>query len=142
MSYLAQCLCQSVSIEVNQLVPEISACHCNICRRWGGGPLLSLHCPGEVTLSGETDITRYASSAWAERGFCRRCGTHLFYYYKQKATYFIPAALFGDELPFTLTEQIFIDEKPDYYGFSQCTSTMTGDEAIAAFIAQEEDNAR
>ncbi|WP_414829137.1 GFA family protein [Alteromonas sp. H39] len=136
MSYLAQCLCQSVALRVKQLTPEVSACHCRTCRQWGGGPLLTLHCGGDVILSGDA-ITRYASSEWAERGFCRECGTHLFYFYKKRPAYFIPAALFGDDIPFTLTEQIFIDQKPDYYGFSQCTATMTADEAIAAFTAQE-----
>ncbi len=133
MAYHATCLCQTVSVQVSHIQPEISACHCNMCRRWGGGPLLSLSCGTEVVFSNDDAITRYASSAWAERGFCRHCGTHLFYFYKAKSAYFIPAALFGDDLPFTLTEQIFIDEKPDYYSFSQCTATMTGVEAIAAF---------
>ena len=40
-----QCLCGTVSFEVD--VPErtYSVCHCGMCRRWSGGPLMSVHCP-------------------------------------------------------------------------------------------------
>ena len=45
----------------------------------------------------------------------------------------MPAGIFenGDDLVFDL--QVFIDEKPEYYCFSNETRSMTGKEAFAEF---------
>ena len=58
---------------------HVAACHCSDCRRASGAPLVSwaLFDRGVVTISGET--TAYRSSDHAERLFCPRCGTGLFY---------------------------------------------------------------
>ncbi|WP_291972226.1 hypothetical protein [Candidatus Symbiopectobacterium sp.] len=38
-----QCLCGAVTVEVPEAcVHEVSVCHCNMCRQWGGGPLLAV----------------------------------------------------------------------------------------------------
>ena len=34
------CLCKSVTIESNDAT-EFEACHCGMCRRWGGGLFLA-----------------------------------------------------------------------------------------------------
>jgi hypothetical protein len=52
-----------------------SVCHCNMCRIWGGISLLVVH----TGASGKENISVYPSSEWAECGFCKHCGTHLFY---------------------------------------------------------------
>src|SRR5256885_974828 len=72
------CLCGAVSF-VSPQAREIGACHCGYCRRWGGGPMLTVHCGPDVKFEGGENIGTYASSEWAERAFCRQCGTHLYY---------------------------------------------------------------
>jgi hypothetical protein len=54
-------------------------CHCTDCRRSAGAPMVSwaLFPREAVTIAGETQA--YASSEHAERHFCPRCGTGLFY---------------------------------------------------------------
>ncbi|UTW44272.1 GFA family protein [bacterium SCSIO 12696] len=136
ISAKGQCLCGSVQVEANTLDTQMEACHCSMCRRWGGGPLLAINCQQDVALSGEQHITTYSSSDWAERGFCKSCGTHLFYRLKHNNQYIMPAGLF--ELPDTLSfhQQIFIDEKPDYYCFANNTKEMTGAEVFAQYAPQ------
>ena len=127
------CLCGAVEVEAISGNTNAGACHCNICRRWGGGPLMAVDCGLDVSFSNEDSITRYASSDWAERGFCSACGTHLFYHLKGKGQYIMPAGLFADaESSLTFDHQIFIEEKPGYYAFANDTHNMTGAEVFAS----------
>ena len=136
----ASCLCGSVKfdIELSTEAPEVSACHCSMCRTWQGGPMLAIDCGERVSISGESFITRYASSEWGQRGFCNKCGTHLFYYLVPAQQYHFPAGLLGGELNLKFTHQIFIDEKPDYYAFANETQNLTGAEVFAHFEGGEE----
>lgn len=129
------CLCGACSITVDTLPELVSACHCSTCRRWGGGPLMTIEATEGVQLSGGDNLGVYVSSAWAERGFCRQCGTHLFYRMKEGEHYFIPAGLFNEEL-MQLDHQVFIDEKPGYYDFAQQTQCLTGAEVFEYFAKE------
>lgn len=31
-----QCLCKSVELTVENMTEEVAACHCSMCRNWGG----------------------------------------------------------------------------------------------------------
>lgn len=126
------CLCGNVTVNVASGNTHAGACHCNICRRWGGGPLMAVDCGTDVSFSDEGSITRYASSEWAERGFCSACGTHLFYHLKGKGQYIMPAGLFDAEPDLVFDHQIFIEEKPAYYDFANDTKNMTGAEVFAS----------
>lgn len=131
-----QCLCTKVSFTASSVDANIGACHCNMCRTWGGGPLLAVDSGDSVAFQGEENISIFDSSEWAERGFCNQCGTHLFYRLKQTGQTFIPAGLF-EKSEFTLDHQVFIDEKPDYYCFSNKTHNMTGAEVFAKYAPPE-----
>ena len=126
-----RCLCGAVGITATPVRPHVEACHCDMCRRWGGIAFLGVQCGSEVSFSGEEHITRYKSSDWAERGFCSKCGTNLFYHFVPAGNYGLAAGLFDDIGDNTLNEEIFIDEKPDYYDFAQDTVKKTGAEIIA-----------
>lgn len=132
-----QCLCGSVSFSAETKDNSLGACHCTMCRGWGGGPFLSVDCGSEIRFTGEEFIQRYTSSDWAERGFCSQCGTHLFYRFVQQDQYIVTAGVLQDQAHLNFDHQIFIDEKPDYYAFSNDTKNMTGPEVFAAFAADE-----
>ena len=127
------CLCGAVEAHVEKIDHGVGACHCSMCRRWGGGPLLAVDCGTEVSFKGEDAITRYNSSEWAERGFCRHCGTHLFYHLKANGQYIMPVGLFGDSPAFEMDHQVFVDERPAYYRFANLTKEMTGAEVFAMY---------
>ena len=127
------CLCGEVHFTVNTLTKGIGACHCNMCRKWGGGPLLALDCGTDVQFEGEENIITFSSSDWAERGFCKQCGTHLFYRLKRNQQYVMPVGLFDDDGQFSFKLQIFTEEKPDYYCFANETENMTGAEVFAKY---------
>ncbi|MFU8765909.1 MAG: GFA family protein [Haliea sp.] len=132
------CLCGAVRVTARARSNGVGACHCKMCRRWGGGPLLVAECESNVNFDGSEHIATFDSSDWAERGFCRECGTHLFYRLKQEGHYAVPVGLFDDDDQWRLAEQVFIDEKPLFYSFSQDTRDLTGEESLAQY-AEEED---
>ncbi|GAB6261258.1 GFA family protein [Photobacterium sp. CCB-ST2H9] len=129
------CLCGKVGLNSTSGAKHAEACHCNMCRKWGGGPYLSVAAGTEVTFTGEENITRFASSEWAERGFCKQCGTHLFYFLKPTGQYMVPAGLLDQEKELEMDQQIFIDKKPAYYAFSNDTENLTEAEVLAKFMS-------
>ena len=128
--YRGQCLCGAVRLVLSGAQPSLSVCHCRVCRRWGGGPLFSAECHRAPQIEGLEHVRVYASSEWAERGFCGHCGTHLFYRLSQGEFYSLPVGLFdeGAEWPFDL--QIFVDQQPSNYRFANETRRMTGQEVF------------
>ena len=127
------CLCGAVHVTAKPKSNSIGACHCSICRKWGGSPLLAVECESKVDFEGKEHISTFDSSDWAERGFCQKCGTHLFYRLKEEGHYAIPVGLFDGDGEWKLSEQIFIDQKPSFYSFSEKTRDLTGEQVFAQY---------
>ena len=125
------CLCGAVSISSSSISNHVAACHCSMCRKWGGGPLLGVECEGELSFSGAENIGVYQSSEWAERGFCKNCGSHLFYRLKENNHYYLPVGIFDNSEGLVFDLQVFIEEKPEYYSFANKTNKLTGAELFA-----------
>lgn len=130
------CLCGGVKITANKMKSDFGACHCDMCRTWGGGPLMAVTCGSDVTFEGEENIGVYNSSDWAERGFCKQCGTHLFYRLKEGPEYHCPVGLFPDVKGLSFKHQLFIEKKPDSYSFANETQNITGEELFAAYLSE------
>jgi hypothetical protein len=128
-----KCLCGAVTVRAVPKRRTVEACHCTMCRRWSGVAYLGVQCATDVTFDGEENIVRYRSSDWAERGFCGRCGSNLFFHFLPNGNYGLLAGLFPDDALEPLAEEIFIDEKPDYYAFAGDAEKLTGPEVMAKF---------
>jgi len=127
------CLCGSVKILAKTMSTQVGTCHCNMCRKWGGGPLMAVDCGTEVNFEGKEYISLYDSSEWAERAFCNKCGSHLYYRLKENEQFIMPVGLFDNEETFTFDHQIFIDKKPSFYRFANVTKNMTEAEVFAKY---------
>jgi len=127
------CLCGEVRVTARKAGSDVGACHCKMCRRWGGGPFMEIDCGAEIDFQGEDNIAVFDSSKWAERGFCRNCGTHLFYRLKESGAHMVPVGLFEDEEGLVFESQVFIDERPAYYEFANQTKDLTGEELFKMF---------
>jgi hypothetical protein len=99
---------------------------------------MAVDCGTEVSFEGGENISVFSSSEWAERGFCSRCGTNLFYRIKGSGQYIMSAGLFDDDKAFVFDNQVFIDEKPSYYSFANKTEDMTGAEVFAKYAPPSE----
>ncbi len=129
----ASCLCGHVKIETVVDNKSYHACHCSICRRISGGPMMAVHVGSQIKISHQNSISSYSSSDWMERGFCSNCGTHLYVKMKQASDYYVPVWLFEDSDKFDFNLQIFIDDKPNSYCFKDSTLEMTGAEVFEKF---------
>lgn len=132
------CLCGVVKVSTASTNNEVGACHCGMCRKWGGSSLLVIECGNNISFDGEDNIGVYQSSEWAERGFCKQCGSHLFYRLKQNNQHYIPVGIFDNSQGLVFDHQIFIDEKPEFYSFANKTKNMTGEEVFAMFASLSE----
>ncbi|MEM9630717.1 MAG: GFA family protein [Pseudomonadota bacterium] len=129
-----KCMCGAVQFTATAKKPSVAVCHCDMCRRWSAGPFMSLNCEG-VSFEGEANVGRVKSSDWAERGFCNKCGSSLFYRISASNDYQMSAGLFDDQSMMTLSLQLFTDFKPDFYDFANKSKRMTAEEVIAMFEA-------
>ena len=97
------CLCGAVHVFARTMSNKAGACHCSMCQKWSGGSLMMVDCGSEVSFQDKENIAVFNSSEWAERGFCKKCGSHLFYRLKERNQYFIPVGIFDDVEQFFLT---------------------------------------
>jgi hypothetical protein len=129
------CLCGAVSIIVTAMQAEVDICHCAMCQRWGGAFYAGVK--GETAVvTGEEAVTVYRSSQWAERAFCSACGSNLWYRFLPTGNRSFLAGLFDLPEGFGIEQQIFIEEKPDWYDIAQESPMLTGEQVIAEALAQ------
>lgn len=118
MDRSGQCLCGAVHFEIRDADPVFGACHCKMCQRWSGSMFASLTVPAEtVSFQGEQNIARYQSSDWAERAWCEKCGSHLWYQVTAKGpysgAYHMPYGLLDDTSDLTINREIYVDAQAD-----------------------------
>lgn len=123
------CLCGSVKFTATELSPRYHVCHCDMCRRWNGGPSMTIIAKA-AEFDGDEHITVYDSSDWAQRAFCARCGSNLFYRFNQSSDWFLWAGLFDDQSRFTLAQEIYVDRKPPGYRFAGEHPRLTEEEFL------------
>jgi hypothetical protein len=109
-----------------------------MCRRWSGGSGFLGASASGVRFEGRENLRTFASSEWADRGFCRVCGTVLFYFLKPTSSYSMSVGAFDDPAPFRLVREIFIDRKPSGYAYVGDHERWTEAEAFARLSPPED----
>jgi hypothetical protein len=128
-----RCLCGKVTFEAEFADTTYGACHCGMCRRWAGGPLFAKHADRLTVTSGEDFTSSYKTSDWATRVHCRRCGSNLWYNLEPARIQIVSVGALDDQSDMVLTEEIYIDCKPDGYAFAGETRKLTEAEVVAAY---------
>ncbi len=112
-SLTGHCLCRAVTITLAAgHDPRVGACHCRMCQRWSGGLFLCFTAEASaITVTGE--VTRYRSSAFAQRAFCPHCGSHLWFNDvadgDEPKTYELMPGLFDAARSWPLRSEIYVD---------------------------------
>lgn len=81
-AYRGRCLCGAVRYEAEPPTLFFAHCHCRWCREAHGAAFVSWVGIAEDRfrlVAGEPDLVWYQSTRPSRRGFCRRCGTTLFF---------------------------------------------------------------
>lgn len=113
------CLCGAVSFEVQGELAPPDACHCTQCRKTSGHFWVSTDVPREaVAISGEDQLGLYRSSEKVRRGFCRTCGSSLFWDVDGRPNVAIAMGAFDSPTGTQLAKHIFVPDKGDYYDIS------------------------
>ena len=74
------CQCGAVRYHATEMLDNSHICHCRMCQKAMGNIFAALvAAPREALVWTRGDPARFASSEHVERGFCRDCGTPLFY---------------------------------------------------------------
>ena len=110
-----ECVCGEVSVIMVKPIADVGVCHCRMCRRWGSGPWMSLQAPPETQIDGSA-LTVFRSSWAAERGFCGKCGSHIFHRPQDGPELAVSVGLF-DGSEFQIAREICHDTKPPFYRF-------------------------
>ena len=117
------CLCGAVRFDARNVPDTFGICHCPMCRRWTGSALVEVSVKtDDIIWQGAEHIATRASSDWAERAWCRACGTALYFRHTREDQWFgstdLPLGLFDDPNGLTLEYEIFVDEAPDGIRFA------------------------
>lgn len=137
-----KCMCGAVAFEAEPEAMKMHACHCETCRRWTGVALLAVPVPVDGTrFTGAENIRTIRSSDWAERAWCDRCGSTLYYRVTldgpHSRTYHMALGLFDAPEAFELASEIYYDRKPASFAFAGERKTLTKAEVEASFAAPE-----
>ena len=133
------CLCGAVTVSFEP-ADQLSVCHCDTCRRWAGSMFLEIDAkPGTVSYDGS--VKAYASSDFAERAWCDRCGSTLWFHLTMPGQdyYSMSAGLVDDFGGLDVNLEIYIDEKPDGFALAGDHKRITKadhEAKVAAFMAK------
>jgi hypothetical protein len=115
-----------------------------MCQRFSGGVYLAVQVEAAaMKFTSDETLATYKSSDWAERGFCSRCGSSLFY----RVT--MPGAMEGqlhiglgsldDTSGIDFQGEIYADQKPGAVAFAGEFNSMTQAETEAFFTNMMEE---
>jgi hypothetical protein len=113
------CLCGAVAFEVRGALRPVIACHCVQCRKQTGTYMSATACAdAELTFTRRDGLAWYRSSPEAQRGFCRLCGSALFWKADGSRTTSISAGAIDGPSGAPLDGHIFCESAGDYYEIS------------------------
>lgn len=139
MAFTGKCACGAIGYTVRKDTSEVGPCHCATCRAWTGGVFMGLQAgKDEVAFEGEEHLSIWKSSDWAERGFCSKCGSSMFYRLTMpgphQGDYHLGAGTLDDWTGLTFAGEIYVDKKPDLYAFAGDHPRMTEAEFMASIM--------
>jgi hypothetical protein len=125
-----RCLCGAIHFEIRGPLRDVVVCHCGQCRRQHGAPPSYTAAPwGNIKLGGASHLKWYQSSEQARRGFCRICGSSLFWEPIGSGRVSIAAGSLNKPTGLRTIRHIFVSDKADFYeitdGLEQLPYSMT-----------------
>lgn len=110
------CLCGAVTYEISGPLQAVVACHCGQCRKMTGHYLAATAARHKYfRLVRHLGLKWYNASDLARRGFCRECGTTLFWEAHDDDKISIAAGTLDGATDLKIAAHIFVANKGDYY---------------------------
>ena len=109
------CLCGAVRYQARGALREVIYCHCGQCRRQTGLYYATTEVAQiDLTVTGAA-LRWFASSAFAQRGFCGTCGSALFWKPEGRAHIAILAGSLDAPVGLVAAAHICTEGRPDFY---------------------------
>lgn len=111
------CQCGKITFELWDFKPQYSICHCTECRKWTGSFYACIAVkPDNYKIQGEENIKWYAKTPNSEQGFCKDCGSAIFWRETNNPNY-LDFAIGSLNNPSQLTakQHIFCKSKANFY---------------------------
>lgn len=110
------CLCGAVAFEITGPMKDALACHCSQCRKMTGNYWTSSQmADADLKFNKQDGLKWFASSDFAKRGFCKECGSSLFWKQNDSNTISVCAGSIDGKTELKLDGHIFCDDAGDYY---------------------------
>jgi hypothetical protein len=105
-----------VNFELNGALDGVIACHCTQCRKQTGNYWASTHTADkDLTMLKSGTLGWYRASANAQRGFCKNCGSTLFWKKDGSDVTSVCAGSIDGKTDLKLAGHIYVADAGDYY---------------------------
>lgn len=129
-----RCMCGAVRYRVNGPLRPVVMCHCEQCRRMTGHVMAATAARRQdFVLEGADSVAWYAASPIARRGFCKHCGSTLFWDGEGRDFISIAAGTLDDSRGLEIACHIFVSEKGDYYQIDGSAPTIPNGHFVVEF---------
>lgn len=119
MMRLGGCLCGAVRLTIIGNLGPVIACHCSQCRRQTGLYLTSADvAKSDLAIDEDGSLAWYRASDKASRGFCRRCGSALFWQADGRAVTSVVTGALDQPTGLAIDHHIYCCDKADFYEIS------------------------
>ena len=127
MTITGSCECGAVVFELSGKLRDVVACHCGQCRKTSGHYWAATSVPTpQLNLRQSEGLSWYRSSDVARRGFCKECGSSLFYQLDDEGRTSVGAGTLDGVTGVCTTKHIFVKDKGDYYDIACQASQIVG----------------
>lgn len=128
-TYKGSCLCGAVSYEITGPLRPVVGCHCRQCQKTSGHYVAATQGRwDQLDVKREDGLAWFRSSETASRGFCKECGSSLFWRPHGNDTVSIMAGTLDLPTGLTMSCHIHSDAKSDYYQITDGLPILTQDE--------------
>ena len=142
----AKCYCNSVEIEIFEIDPGFTACHCGTCQFIHSGPGFGAKCNDVKIVKGAELVKKYKPAAWATWHFCGKCGTRLHYKFEDELwkskqnRYVVSVGLLYESgiKDLEMMNEVSYEMKPRYYTFAGNREKLSTSEAYALFALESQ----
>ena len=116
MTHEGSCLCGTVRYTVSGELRAVTYCHCSQCRKQTGlYYATTAAADSDLVIEGGENITWFAASQHARRGFCGTCGSALFWKMESAPHTAILAGSLDGKTKLKGERHIFCADMGDYY---------------------------
>ncbi|WP_312797252.1 GFA family protein [Tianweitania sp.] len=116
LAHTGSCLCGQVRVTARGALRGVVFCHCSQCRKQTGLYYAATEvADDQLSAEGAENVSWYEASAFAKRGFCKMCGSALFWKAVQSDVTSVMAGLFDQPSGLEPAMHIFTADKGDFY---------------------------